>query len=106
MLNFLRRPVEVDELELARAAERGARAEALLRDEELTDAFQHVESVYLNAWRTSGALDVDLRERSWTAVQLLSDLRNVLIQRVREGSVANGKLAKLNNALERDSQEL
>lgn len=103
---YLRKPVEVDEFALARAAERAARAEALLRDEELQDAFFAVESVYVNAWRTSDALDVDLRERSWVAVQLLSDLKHALIQHVREGSVANDRLAKLNTARERDSQEL
>lgn len=94
MLSFLRKPVEVDEVALAQAAQRGARAEALLRDEELMQAFTDVESVYLNSWRSSGALEVDLRERSWTAVQLLADLRNALLARVRDGAVANEKLAK------------
>ena len=81
---------------LARSAHRADRARALLEDELLSEAFAKVESHYIAAWRSSASLEVDLRERSWMAVQLLADLRNTLISFVREGEVAKKKIAQIN----------
>lgn len=91
----LRKALEPDEQALARARYRGERAEALLNDELLKEAFERVEAVYMSTWRNSDALDVEIRERAWQAVGLLSDLRNILISVVREGEAATKKVAAL-----------
>lgn len=94
MLNLLRKPKEVDEVAIARAIERAARAEALAKDDAFTDALQKVEGFYTEAWRKSDALDIEARERAWVAIKLLEDIRASIIATVREGVVAQKQLEK------------
>jgi hypothetical protein len=87
-----------DEIALNRAAERAARAEALLRDELLLEAFDTLDQEYVKAWRATAARDNDARERLWQAVQIVAKVRDHL------GSVlSSGKLAQreLNDLAER-----
>lgn len=91
---MLRKPAQPDELELLKARERGARAEALLRDETLMEAFTEIERVYYEAWRSSGALDIELRERSHISINLLGDIKAQLIRFVREGEVSKKAIAR------------
>lgn len=92
MLPQLRRPVELDEYAAAEKTRRGAAAERLLKDEDLSEAFADVNRVYMDAWAQSDALDIETRERAWIATRLLADLRNALISRVREGKAATKQL--------------
>ncbi len=91
----LRKPVEHDELKLAAQAERGARAKALLEDELLVEAFEKVDAFYMAAFRNSGAEEIDTRERAWTALSLLKDVRSALEGVARDGRVAQQTIAKL-----------
>jgi hypothetical protein len=87
-----------DEIALNRAAERGARAQRLLEDDVLAEAFATLDAEYTKAWRATAARDTDARERLWQAVQVVAKVRDHLV------SVANGgKLAQreLNDLAER-----
>jgi hypothetical protein len=91
----LRKPKELDEIENARRRERGAKAEALLRDEALQDAFKALDEAYTKIWRTSvDPEDVGTRERAWAFSKVLDDLRNHLLSVVRDGAVAQRELEK------------
>ena len=84
-----------DELALNRAAERAARADALLRDELLQEAFATLERDYVKAWRETAARDTDARERLWQAVQLVAKVRDHLGSVVAGGNLARRELADL-----------
>lgn len=84
-----------DELALNRAAERAARADALLRDELLQEAFATLERDYVKAWRETAARDTDARERLWQAVQLVAKVRDHLAGIVAGGNLARRELADL-----------
>lgn len=90
----LRTPKHIDEEKSAAARERGARAEALLRDEALQDAFKQLDEAYTRIWRNTGGEDIDVRERAWTHLKALDDLRNHLLTVVRDGVVAQRELEK------------
>lgn len=92
--NLLRKPVKVDDLALRKLRERGAHAEALVRDETLSEAFVEVEAAYMGAWRSSDPFDVEARERAHLAVTLLAHLKGQLINFVREGEVAKAKIQR------------
>jgi len=88
ILNMLRKPRQIDPEEEHQRIVRGERAEALLRDDAFREALESIEAVYMGAWRNSEAIDVERRERAHIAVCLLDDLRNLLIDYVRQGAVA------------------
>lgn len=90
----LRKPRQIDEAQARQHRERGAKAEALLRDDAFTSAFREVAQVYESAWRNTAPLDVETRERAWVALRLLDDLRNQLISTVRDGVVAQREIEK------------
>jgi hypothetical protein len=94
MASSLRKPVTVDEHALRLRAERGARAENLLRDDTFSEALAEIEAFYLDAWRRSTLEAVDLRERAHIAVSLIDDLKNAIVSRVRDGEVARETLKK------------
>jgi hypothetical protein len=51
---------------------RGARAEALIKNELLQEAFKKLEDDYVAAWKTWPAADAAGRERLWQAVNVLT----------------------------------
>jgi len=92
---LLRKPAEVDEGALRRARERGHQAKAILNDPIFVEAFELVEKVYMDGWRNSSLDEKDKRERAWTAVALLSDLRAAISTAARDGTIAEESLMKL-----------
>lgn len=90
----LRTPRSVDEGKLLEQRERGAKAEALLRDEALQDAFKALDEAYNRIWRTTGPDEYETRERAWVSIKLLDDLRNHLLSTVRDGAAAQGIIEK------------
>lgn len=70
-------------------AAKGARAERLLSDELITEAFEAIERDYLDAWKKTGARDTEARERLWQAYQIAGKVRTHLLS-----VAANGKLAQ------------
>jgi len=84
-----------DEIALTRAAERAARAQALLGDELLAEAFETLDREYLKAWRVTAARDTDARERLWQAVQIVAKVRDHLGTVVNNGKLAQRELTDL-----------
>jgi len=78
-----------DESTLERAAARAARAEALLDDELLNEAFASLEKGYIAAWRATTVDDAAGREKLFLAINIAGKVRDHLA-----GVVANGKLAR------------
>ena len=78
-----------DESKLNTEATRGARAEILLRNELLQEAFTALEARYVEEWRVTQFRDTDARERLWQAVNIVRKVKDHL-----GAVVANGKLAQ------------
>ena len=78
-----------DEYKLHRDKDRGAKAEALLRSELLTESFALLDAEYVCAWRLTAIRDTEARERLFQAVQIVAKVKDHLTS-----IVANGKLAQ------------
>jgi len=74
-----------DESALDRAAARAVRAEALLDDELLNEAFAALEKSYIAAWRATTVDDAGGREKLFLAINIVGKVRDHLA-----GVVANG----------------
>lgn len=66
---------------------RGERAERLLRDDMLVDAFAKLEAEYIGHWKTM--TDSAARDRLWMAVQIVGKVKSHL-----QSVAASGTLAK------------
>jgi hypothetical protein len=84
-----------DELALNKAAERGARAQRLLEDDLLGEAFEALDRDYTRAWRATAARDTDARERLWQAVQVVGKVRDHLTHLVNGGRLAQREINDL-----------
>jgi len=82
---------EPDEHQLIRDQERAARAQALMDNEMLKEAFATLEQQYLKAWRNTGMSqnDTHARERLFQAINIIGKVQEHL-NRVIDG----GKIAK------------
>lgn len=80
-----------DAIALTADAARGARAERLLADELLQEAFSELEAAYTQAWRDSLVRETEARERLWQAVQIVGKVKAHL-----EGIAQDGKIAQAN----------
>jgi hypothetical protein len=74
---------------------RGARAEALLKNELLQETFVTLERDYIEAWKTSSARDTDGRERLWQAVNVVGKVRDHLVKVANDGKLARRHLNEL-----------
>jgi hypothetical protein len=84
-----------DELALNKASERGARAQRLLDDDLLKEAFATLDRDYTRAWRETAARDTDARERLWQAVQVVAKVRDHLVHVVNGGKLAQREMNDL-----------
>lgn len=87
-----------DEVELNRRLSRKARAEALMRDELVIEAFQRLDDEYVKAWRASPARDTEARERLWQAIQILPKVRDHFRHVIDQGTMAQTELERLTKA--------
>jgi hypothetical protein len=85
----------IDDIALNKAIERAARAEALQRDELLTEALDALDRDYVKAWRATHARDTDARERLWQAVQVVAKVRDHLAHVAAGGRLAQRELDEL-----------
>lgn len=90
-----------NETELHAAAARGARAQALLRSELLTEAFTTLEQAYIAKWRTTTVDDVGAREKLFLAVNIVGKVRDHLTSVVEDGKLAEAELRQITEAAER-----
>ena len=74
---------------------RGARAEALIKNELLQEAFKKLEDDYVAAWKTWPAADAAGRERLWQAVNVLGKVKDHLARVAADGKLAQRQLNDL-----------
>lgn len=80
---------------------KAARAEALLNDETLTEAFDKLKTTYIDAWQATTPHDEKGREKLYLAVNLLGKIRQNLATMVSNGRIADAELKELIAAEER-----
>jgi len=85
----------MSEDKLHAAISRGARAEALLSNELLQEAFARLEQDYIEAWKISPARDTDGRERLWQAVNIVAKVRDHIVRVVNDGKLSQRHLSEL-----------
>lgn len=90
-----------DEDALSQAAARAARAQNLLDNELLTEAFAGLESAYTSAWRATTIDDVSGREKLFLAINIVGKVRDHLTAIVSNGKLAAKELKDLADTSER-----
>lgn len=85
--------------------DRGQKAEALLNSDLLKEAFDTLETAYIEAWKTNGAsmtapdqkmptrLDEKGRDRIWMSYQVLQQVKGHLERLVKDGRDASTLIA-------------
>jgi hypothetical protein len=86
---------DMSEDKLQESISRGARAEALLKNDLLQEAFARLEQDYLDAWKISPARDTDGRERLWQAVNIVAKVRDHIVKVVNDGKLSQRHLNEL-----------
>ena len=84
-----------EEGKLSVAMARAARAQSLIEDELLTEAFAALETRYIEEWRASQFRDTDARERLWQAVNVLRKVKDHLSRIVADGRLAEREIDAL-----------
>lgn len=74
---------------------RANRAQALLSDELLNDAFEALKRDYTSAWLATQVRDTDARERLWQAMQVLGKVKDHLTGMVNDGKIAQREINDL-----------
>jgi hypothetical protein len=74
---------------------RGNRAQRLLEDEMLTEAFAKLEHEYVTQWRNTEFRDQDARERLWWAARVVGKVREHLLIVAKNGQIAERELHAL-----------
>jgi hypothetical protein len=90
-----------DEDALTQAASKAARAQNLLANELLTEAFSGLEEAYTSAWRTTTIEDVSGREKLFLAINIVGKVRDHLTSVVTNGKLAAAELKQLADTAER-----
>lgn len=76
---------------------RAEKAEALLRNDILTDAFSYLENEFTQAWKKSPVEDTGSRERLYMFCQNLDALKGYINRVVEDGKLAKAALNELQN---------
>jgi hypothetical protein len=90
-----------DEFALHRATTKATRAQSLLDDEMLAEAFTALESAYTSAWRATTIEDVSGREKLFLAINIVGKVRDHLAAVVSNGKLAAKELKDLADTAER-----
>ena len=90
-----------DENRLDQATARAVRAQELLDNELLTEAFRGLEENYTAAWRASTIDDVAAREKLFLAINIVGKVRDHLAAIVANGKLAQAELKELAQTAER-----
>ena len=90
-----------DEARLDQAAARAARAQELLDNELLSEAFNALEDSYVSAWRTTAIDDMVAREKLFLAINIVGKVRDHLAVAVANGKLAQAELKELAQLAER-----
>ena len=76
---------------------RAEKAQALLRNEILTDAFAYLEDEFTQAWKKSSVEDSVHRERLYMFCQNLDALKGYINRVIEDGKLAKAALEELQN---------
>lgn len=90
-----------DEDALSKAASKAARAQNLLGNELLIDAFKGLEDSYTAAWRATLIDDVSGREKLFLAINIVGKVRDHLTAVIANGKLAAKELKDLADTAER-----
>ena len=90
-----------DEFKLGEAVARAARAQKLIDDELLTEAFEGLENAYTAAWRSTAIDDAGAREKLFLAINIVGKVRDHLTGIVTNGKLAQAELKELAQTAER-----
>ena len=90
-----------DENRLDQAAAKGIRAQELLDNALLTEAFEGLEDNYTAAWRATTIDDIAAREKLFLAINIVGKVRDHLAAIVANGKLAQAELKELAQVTER-----
>lgn len=90
-----------DEEKLTQATSRAIRAQGLLDDDLLVEAFKWLEDSYTLAWRSTTIDDVSGREKLFLAINIVGKVRDHLTAMVTNGKLAAAELKELADTAER-----
>lgn len=83
--------MNMEEDKKSRAVARGKRAQAFVADPVVGEMFDDLEAKYLADWRATKPEDAAKRERIYTAINMIEDLKSVI-----NTAIANGRMAERN----------
>lgn len=89
---------------LSQATARAARAQALLGNELLDEAFKSLEDAYTAAWRSTTVDDTAGREKLYLAANIIGKVKEHLITIVNDGKIAASQLRDLAQTAERQKR--
>lgn len=76
----------------------GREAKALLENKVLNGTLVHLESAYLDAWRSTAPDQVRQREQLWMAVNMVGKFKDHLGIVVHNGKLAQAEIDAMNKA--------
>lgn len=91
----------MDETKLGEAAAKAMRAQDLLDNELLSEAFKGLEDSYAAAWRGTAIDDVAAREKLFLAINIVGKVHDHLTAIVTNGKLAQAELKELARTAER-----
>jgi hypothetical protein len=91
----------MDEIKLSEAATKAIRAQDLLDNELLTEAFKGLEDNYTAAWRATTIDDIGAREKLFLAINIVGKVRDHLAAVLANGKLAQAELKQLAQTAER-----
>lgn len=90
-----------DEIKLTKAVDRASRAERLLSDDIIAEAFDLLEKSYIETWRATGIHATNDREKLFIAINVVGKVRDHLNSVVQNGKLAKAELATLSEPKKR-----
>jgi hypothetical protein len=92
---------EPDEFKLSQISAKAARAQELLGNDLLAEAFKGLEDAYTLAWRSTSVDQVDAREKLFLAINIVGKVREHLQSVVTNGKMAAAELKEIADTAER-----
>jgi hypothetical protein len=90
-----------DEGQLLEATSKAVRAQELVDNELLAEAFESLEKNYIAAWRLTTIDDTAGREKLFVAINIVGKVRDHLASIVANGRLAEAELKELAHVAER-----
>ena len=82
----------MNETKLRAQVDRAAKAEALLRDPIMVEAFEALDREFVSAWKESAITDTEAREHIYRLLQALDALKGHFRQVLEDGKLAKDRL--------------